>query len=724
MYLSSFYFVFVSGLVSFIDGGKVENVDYSLADNMNGDIYYISNPNQTSNHTFSTVFSQIHNGNVEYFDVYSPPITSKYGEVFWTLMDEVNLPSNIVSRFTDKKMSIVGYETDQVFEDGTSVPITWSYNHHYEAYLYGEKTRFEKIKGYLNKEDYGQNNHGFSSFYYLFNEQLSQFFSEGNGGESRGSFHGYPRNYAQVLYSPKYFRIQPMQIDTRNRDPKYINDTKFHPFILPKESAAPPNAVYSGLLECPCTTRIHKKIVKNYYTESNAYCHSYITNSSECLEEGRTIKNVSNITMLNNISIPRGCFFDNNGLYFNSNNNSKERCNANNKLFFGNIAVSSQGLNFNISLNYSSNKVQMNFTGPANKWYGIAFNATSMGDLPYSIIILCNGTVQEWKLANHDMGNQLPSSVVLKNEIVSNNVRNIILERNISIHDADYFSFSDGDGKPLTGNLPLLTAIGQSEQFGYHHYRTALTMNLNSVNGYTCICYDGIKGSINGIPFISRCAPEPTADLLKEHNPTCYVDTYPGGLKCCAHKNVLLDANQEQPQDEMTYRVKFRFYFQDYLNHQYLTRFYFQTEAFSGEYVVPKCQEGIPPEDCIHTITARFQLSDMVSHNDMKKGSGIKFIYAAPHCHAPACISVELYNADTGDLICRVVPELGKGRQHMKYDEEGYIRIDPCVWGEDDGLLEPPFITWDTNLTSIKRNNNTYEHYGEMASWQNRGIIV
>jgi hypothetical protein len=27
--------------------------------------------------------------------------------------------------------------------------------------------------------------------------------------------------------------------------------------------------------------------------------------------------------------------------------------------------------------------------------------------------------------------------------------------------------------------------------------------------------------------------------------------------------------------------------------------------------------------------------------------------YAAFHCHAPACISGELWNADTGELICR-----------------------------------------------------------------------
>ena len=57
----------------------------------------------------------------------------------------------------------------------------------------------------------------------------------------------------------------------------------------------------------------------------------------------------------------------------------------------------------------------------------------------------------------------------------------------------------------------------------------------------------------------------------------------------------------------------------------------------------------------------------------------------------------------------------------MKFDELDYIRVDPCIWGEDEGLMKPLQLTWDTN--SIKKNNNTYTHYGEMASWQCRGVL-
>ena len=55
----------------------------------------------------------------------------------------------------------------------------------------------------------------------------------------------------------------------------------------------------------------------------------------------------------------------------------------------------------------------------------------------------------------------------------------------------------------------------------------------------------------------------------------------------------------------------------------------------------------------------------------------------------------------------------------------GYIAIPPCLWGsEDEGLAQPTFLSFDTNLLSIKRNNNTNAHYGDMAMWQMRGVMV
>ena len=38
----------------------------------------------------------------EYIDCYSPPLTTHYGEVYWTMMAEVALPADFVARFKGK----------------------------------------------------------------------------------------------------------------------------------------------------------------------------------------------------------------------------------------------------------------------------------------------------------------------------------------------------------------------------------------------------------------------------------------------------------------------------------------------------------------------------------------------------------------------------------------------------------------------------------------------
>ena len=70
--------------------------------------------------------------------VYSPPISTKYSEVYWTMMDPVPMDKDLVARFQGKTMAIVGYESDQVIvtegQPDVSVPITHAYNHHFEVH--------------------------------------------------------------------------------------------------------------------------------------------------------------------------------------------------------------------------------------------------------------------------------------------------------------------------------------------------------------------------------------------------------------------------------------------------------------------------------------------------------------------------------------------------------------------------------------------------------------
>merc|ERR1712192_223617 len=111
-------------------------------------------------------------------------------------------------------------------------------------------------------------------------------------------------------------------------------------------------------------------------------------------------------------------------------------------------------------------------------------------------------------------------------------------------------------------------------------------------------------GAINGIPFHKNCLPEPRGDLVQQKNPTCWIETYQGGLSCCHHQNILLDRDQTPPEELLTYHMKFRFYFQPYTaasadapaSHQNLLRMYYQTEANAGEYDVPKWHKNVTSE--------------------------------------------------------------------------------------------------------------------------------
>ena len=123
----------------------------------------------------------------------------------------------------------------------------------------------------------------------------------------RKSYHGYPAGMAQLIDSPDTFHIQPMQIDTKNR---HYNGTDFKPDLLPADSAAPPDASYSGLLECPCTTRIHKVINVTYATQNQGTCDTTVDQPKECLDgAGKIDPALANaqLVQVDSASFPSGC---------------------------------------------------------------------------------------------------------------------------------------------------------------------------------------------------------------------------------------------------------------------------------------------------------------------------------------------------------------------------------------------------------------------------------
>ena len=83
-----------------------------------------------------------------------------------------------------------------------------------------------------------------------------------------------------------------MQIDTKNR---HYNGSDFKPDIMPAASLAPPDAPYSGLLECPCTDRIVKKVEQTYGTKTFGSCIKTVVNASECFEAAEKVVTLNTI---------------------------------------------------------------------------------------------------------------------------------------------------------------------------------------------------------------------------------------------------------------------------------------------------------------------------------------------------------------------------------------------------------------------------------------------
>ena len=415
--------------------------------------------------------------------------------------------------------------------------------------------------------------------------------------------------------------------------------------------------------------------------------------------------------------------------------------------------------------------VTITASGPSDSWFGIGFNAQQMSDQPYALIFN-NKEVLEQKLgtcgseAEHCAGTRLNKTINVISNTVVHERREIVLTRVAEFADQNYYSFRTSD--QLT--IPLITAIGNTQTFAYHKAHIPATLALVSMTTDTCVCDTGSISKMcdnNGVEcqqFVKGCVAAPDGVLLSESNPTCNSASYSGGLQCCHHGRIMLDTDQEIRPELLRYHMKFRFWYQEFQknvngtgkpSHLNLPRIYQQTEANAGEYDVPPafaqkdhpipgyvdwpldkptpgttctgaCGSGDNMKEdceCIHEIHYQWSVGTGQTSFPKEKG-GMTLIYAGGHCHAPSCISIELYRNDTGEILCRQLPVYGKGDvTNDKFDEAGYVALPPCLWGEEDGLLDPFELPYGTPLLSIKKNRNTrVGHFGEMASWQMRGL--
>ena len=82
------------------------------------------------------------------------------------------------------------------------------------------------------------------------------------------------------------------------------------------------------------------------------------------------------------------------------------------------------------------------------------------------------------------------------------------------------------------------------------------------------------------------------------------------------------------------------------------------------------------------------------------KTAGFELVYAGPRYHVPIrCLSMELYNADTGSLLCHSEPI--RGQSDELYDKHGFLSIPHCLWGDPmAGLIASELLSLDTTATA------------------------
>jgi hypothetical protein len=654
-------------------------------------------------------------------------------------------------------MAIVGYEVDQVIKGATaaedvSVPINVAYNHHHDAFFTGKGSRMEKVPYDPQDMSIPIMTRADPNFVEIPVEHTkspiglptSIHISAGNGGEYRKSYHGFAPPVAYVIDSPQSMHVLPMQIDTWNRDEmpqSSWNNSKFVPGPLPRNSYAPRNnPAYSGLLECPITTRV-RKIIEGGAGFNTTYapqlfrcnstisgCNHIIDSAEECFSAAKNLEGVRGFAVQTaqgpSESMPTGCsvIVDSGALkvFFNTKK-SKVCCGADVPALEGSIKSL-----VNVMMTVSNSSVKLTLSGPDDLWFAVGFFAQDMADQPYTVVVDGKGGVSERQLGNHAAGSVLAPSIKVVSNIVASGQRTIVLTRPAKGATSLHTSFSMQQLE-----IPFITAIGMSGEFGYHKNKTASTLSLwPSMQEPACVCrqpaspFGSAQGVIKYLPtgeqfgFINYCEPEPRESVLVQRNPSCDVRAYTGGLQTCKHMWSLLDADQEIPwqNQPLVYYQKYRWYFQEYKQGHHIVSMPRQCWGIAAagghaEYDVPKAPKGTPVEQ------AKYHIWGVVTPTGTWMGSSDLHLAAIHfHCHAAACLAMEVWNNQTGELLCRQEPVYGGTGQIdlSKYDEAGYILQPPCLWGNHTGLEPMPRVS-GVPLLIKAITNSSYGHHGEMA---------
>lgn len=215
------------------------------------------------------------------FTVMSDPILLRPGEVHNRVVEPVPLPREIQDRFRGKNMSVTDYTMDWVFKNGSSVPSTELYNHHFSVVM-GNKAGAEYYYRTLKGQDPFVSGNRSANCYERKLKDLSlgkRLMSMKHHGEALEELKAYMRrgisprgddgaNFTmEQIASPTTVGSAPGNEARHNSNkvpapfhwsvesPEYLT-ALFH-FINTKDiiPPSPGQGQYSPLLECPCTAQ-------------------------------------------------------------------------------------------------------------------------------------------------------------------------------------------------------------------------------------------------------------------------------------------------------------------------------------------------------------------------------------------------------------------------------------------------------------------------------------
>ena len=240
-----------------------------------------------------------------------------------------------------------------------------------------------------------------------------------------------PTRYALVVDS-NAFQITPMQIDTWNREAMNITGKSTAHFVagpMPRASQAPADAMYSGLLECPMTTRIRKVIDGTYTAQADGgKCAQPILTFQECFHAAATLIGAGGDHFFDNRTAsdstqPAGCSVTVDAkkplavqVLFNELGDASTGCGRGAQL----VAAEVESLvRVSVALNATADRAELTLEGPAAAWFGAGFGAHAMADEPWTLVVDGTGVVTERKLANHAAASSSPGHGHLQHAIPS-----------------------------------------------------------------------------------------------------------------------------------------------------------------------------------------------------------------------------------------------------------------------------------------------------------------